>query len=59
MGTCSCGMFHEQNICHHVLAVGYLFKQIEPDAEALDAISLDKKPKRGRKPKVASALIID
>lgn len=59
MGKCSCAKFFENHICKHTLAVGYLYEQVDVDSEALEAIAIGKKAKRGRKAKVGSALIID
>lgn len=56
MGKCSCAHFHSMHICEHIMAVGYLYDQLNVDAHAKDAVPVGKKPTRGRKPKVGPAL---
>lgn len=51
-GKCSCPDLIKNNICIHILAIGYLYKQVSADSEAMDAITLGAKPKPGRKAKV-------
>lgn len=57
--SCSCVPFLKDNICMHIVAIGYAFKQIPVDARAQDGNVIGRKAKRGRKPQAASAFIRD